>query len=329
MVGKKRSKSRITIALTCNASGSDKLPPLIIHTAENPRALQRVNKQSLGCQYYWNQKAWMNTPIMCDYLAFMDRHCASRKCILLMDNFSPHASGQEWLLENEGGLKNLTVRFFPANVTSLYQPLDQGIIRSCKAQYHRLFLRYCIDRWSIAQDPIKDINIRHAIQWVVEAWNVGVSIETIQHCWKHSTCINLLGIPESTVPESTGEAELIAELDTVARGVISLEDLLNPIDEIVGNEVEDVEELIVQAYNNLKIDVEVESEEEDSQEPRIGHSEGLELLDRLIKYEEQQEDINLESLRLVERWKRQVQKRGMDQKGRQRQATLQDTWNCS
>jgi hypothetical protein len=115
----------------------------------------------------------------------------------------------------------------------------------------------------------------------------------------------------------------------VARGVISLEDLLNPIDEIVGNEVEDVEELIVQVYNNLKINVEAESEEEDSQEPRIGHSKGLELLDRLIKYEEQQEDINLESLRLVERWKRQVQKRGMDQKGRQRQATLQDMWNCS
>ena len=135
-------------------------------------------------------------------------------------------------------------------------------------------------------------------------------------------------ILKSTIPK-TKEVELIAKLDIVARGVISLEDLLNPIDEIVGNEVEDVEELIVQAYNNLKINVEAESEEEDNQEPRIGHSEGLELLDRLIKYEEQQEDINLESLRLVERWKRQVQKRGMDQKGRQRQATLQDMWNCS
>jgi hypothetical protein len=75
----------------------------------------------------------MNTPIMCDYLAFIDRHYTSWKCILLIDNFSPHASGEEWLLENEGGLKNLIVRFFPVNVTSLYQLLDQGIIRSCKA----------------------------------------------------------------------------------------------------------------------------------------------------------------------------------------------------
>ena len=64
----------------------------------------------------------MNTPIMCDYLAFMDRYYASRgiKGLLLMDNFSPHAGGEEWLRENEGGLQHLEIDFFPANSTSKF-----------------------------------------------------------------------------------------------------------------------------------------------------------------------------------------------------------------
>jgi hypothetical protein len=267
----------------------------------------------------------MNTPIMCDFLAFMDRHCAGRKCVLLMDNFSPHFCAKEWLLENEGGLKNLEVEFFPPNVTSLYQPLDQGIIRSFKAQYHRLFLRYCIDKWSIGQDPIKSINIRHTIQWVVEAWKAGVSHQTIQNCWRHSTCIDLLEV----VVESTGEAELAAELDTVGREMLSIEDLLNPVDEVVGNSVEDAEELVLQAYNTA-VEVEVESEGEDNgQKPQVDHNKGLELINQLVEYEEGQEDINLDILRAAERWKRRIQERRLDKKGKQKQATLKDLWNRS
>lgn len=106
-------------------------------------------------------------------------------------------------------------------------------------------------------------------------------------------------ILKSTIPK-TKEVELIAKLDTVAKGVISLKDLLNPIDKVVRNEVKDAKELLLQAYNNLEVKVKAKSDEEDNQEPRIGHSKWLELLDKLIKYKEEQEDINLESLRLVE-----------------------------
>ncbi|CAB4474262.1 unnamed protein product [Rhizophagus irregularis] len=40
--GKKKSKKRVTILLTCNATGTEKLTPFFIHTSKNPRALKGI-----------------------------------------------------------------------------------------------------------------------------------------------------------------------------------------------------------------------------------------------------------------------------------------------
>ena len=48
----KQSKDRVTVLLTCNATGSEKLPLLFIHKSQNPRALKNINKSSLPVNYY-------------------------------------------------------------------------------------------------------------------------------------------------------------------------------------------------------------------------------------------------------------------------------------
>ena len=153
---------------------------------------------------------------MCDLLAFIDQHCTGQKFVLLIDNFSLHSCRVEQLVKNEGRLKNLKVIFFPPNVTLLYQPLDQGIIQSFKAEYRRQFLRYCNDKQSIGQDLIQSISIRHTVQWILEGWQVRVSKETIQNCQRHSTCVYL---PETT-PELTGELELVSKLELAGKGTV-------------------------------------------------------------------------------------------------------------
>ena len=45
------------------------------------------------------------------------------KIIFFIDNASPHAGPE---------LSNVLVKFYPANCTSIIQPLDQGIIKSFK-----------------------------------------------------------------------------------------------------------------------------------------------------------------------------------------------------
>jgi hypothetical protein len=52
--------------------------------------------------------------------------------MLLLDNFSAHNASKDWMNE-EGGLKNLEIIFFPPIVITAYQPLDQGIIPGFRA----------------------------------------------------------------------------------------------------------------------------------------------------------------------------------------------------
>ena len=58
----KKNEDRVTIMFTCNATGSDKLNPLIIGTAENPRCFRNFRKD-LYCDYYYNKKGWMNRKV--------------------------------------------------------------------------------------------------------------------------------------------------------------------------------------------------------------------------------------------------------------------------
>ena len=53
----KQSKDCVTVLLTCNATGSEKMSPLFIHKYENPRALKNINKNTLPVNYYWNSKS--------------------------------------------------------------------------------------------------------------------------------------------------------------------------------------------------------------------------------------------------------------------------------
>ena len=53
-----------------------------------------------------------------------------RSILMFMDNCSAHVAGVRDLT-----LSNVKVAFLPPSYTSVTQPLDQGIIRSFKAQY--------------------------------------------------------------------------------------------------------------------------------------------------------------------------------------------------
>jgi hypothetical protein len=65
-------------------------------------------------------------------------------------------------------LSNMNLVFLPPNVTSVVQPLDQGIIVSFKIQYKNKFLQWVSSQYDEA--TLKDLrkvmpNIRQAIMW--------------------------------------------------------------------------------------------------------------------------------------------------------------------
>ena len=68
-------------------------------------------------------------------------------------------------------LSNMTSVFLPPNVTSVVQPLDQGIIASFKIQYKKKLLRWVLSEYD--DTTLKDLrkvvpNIRQPITWSYE-----------------------------------------------------------------------------------------------------------------------------------------------------------------
>ena len=130
VVRTKQFKDCVTILLTCNSTGTEKLRPLFIHKYENSRVLKNISKNSLPVNYYWNKKSWMQVSIWNDYLKKLDSHMRvqNRNILLLVDNAPTHA-----LYENTN-LTNIVIEHLPPNTTSHLQPCDQGIINSFKVR---------------------------------------------------------------------------------------------------------------------------------------------------------------------------------------------------
>jgi len=140
--GHKQNKERLTLAVCCNADGSDKLPLLVIGKYENPRYFKNINRYSFGCKYRNNSKAWMIQVIFLEWLKRFDARMAGRNVLLIMDNCSAHIPLMQ--LASVVTLYNTTVFYLPSNTTLKIQPCDAGIIRSFKAYYRRRFNRLFI-----------------------------------------------------------------------------------------------------------------------------------------------------------------------------------------
>lgn len=175
--GIKTAKERITVLLGCSASG-EKLKPLVIGRAENPRCLKGVNKASLPVTYKFNRRAWMTASIFHDWLDHLNSKMKShgRHILLFLDNCGAHPHIQ---------LSNVKLQFLPPNTTSRLQPCDAGVIATFKSHYRKRLLRHLLaqmDDATQASDLAKSVNLLDAIRWVDQSW-FAVKPSTIVKCF--------------------------------------------------------------------------------------------------------------------------------------------------
>jgi hypothetical protein len=172
----------MTIALTCNSTGTDKLPPLFIRKWEQPQCFGGKYAHQLGYQYYHNKKAWMDQTIFLHWIQNWDSQLkhAKRKVLLLVNNFAGN-------VEPPNGLKQIDLQFLSPNLTLHVQPLDAGIIKTFKAHYCRQFMSHAIRNFnsSILIVKIYVIDQLSAMQLSCLSWNLTTKA-TITHCWNHT-----------------------------------------------------------------------------------------------------------------------------------------------
>jgi len=183
--GVKSDKTRMTIALTCNADGSEKRPLLFIGKSQRPRCFKGHSAEYHNYEYAYNTKAWMTTEIFQRWLKSLNSKLKeeSQNVLLLLDNFKGHSLPK-------GGVSNIRVKFFAPNLTSHVQPLDAGIIKCFKSYYRKKTILRSINLFTEELEkkertPMKDmfkVNQLVAMRISKKAWD-SLSTSTIANCW--------------------------------------------------------------------------------------------------------------------------------------------------
>lgn len=168
--GGKLSKERVTLLVGANMCGTGKRKLLVIGKSKNPQCFKNV--KTLPVKYANNQKSWITSDLWMNELNAWDAELCreKRKILLIVDNFAGHCAMPK--------LKNIRQEFFPPNVTSVLQPMDQGVIKSLKAHYRRKLVLNLLEK---GHDKFK-ISLLEAIRLIAESWNI-VSDKTIQNCF--------------------------------------------------------------------------------------------------------------------------------------------------
>ena len=300
--GTKKHKARITVHFCCNADGSHKLPIWFIGKSAHPRCFgaAKVNIAALDCIYKSNAAAWMISELMVLWLHWFSRLIGHRRVLLIMDNFSAHTLAVN-IIQQQNQLQNIVICWLPPNTTSKSQPLDQGIIQSFKSHYRKRWLSYMLDEFDSQRNPLQTMNVLKAIRWSIQAWQ-SVTPQTITHCWYHSTIIQR---PIQPLPDNA-EPLPIDELSTMIHRLIqqeriqqamSIENFLNPAEEVVIDSLDDLTEQIAIQYDPSS---DKESDEEEEILPRIPIQQAFAAIQSLKLFEEQQEDGKASFIRLFD-----------------------------
>ena len=156
---------------------------------------------------------------------------SERQVLLLMDNLSAHIAGTEV----EPPPSNIRIQWLPANSTSQYQPLDQGIINNFKFYYKKQWMAFMFHHYERRSDPITAITLYFALRWAVQAWNLNVTDQTIYKCFRKTKILpsqQSINLPESPLPDLQPLYQQIQDAASI-RDAINLSKFLNPDDEDV------------------------------------------------------------------------------------------------
>ena len=314
--GTKKSKDRITIALTSNADGSEKFTTWVIGKSENPRAFKKINRKNLRIMYRFNQSKWMTGLICEEYLRWLNNKMRGerRKVLLLMDNFSGHELAVQ-LVGGLQGLSNVRIAWLPPNTTSVWQPMDQGIIASFKLQYRKLWVAFMLREYEADRNPQKTVNLLRAVSWTRTAWESAVTKDTIKRCWVKSTLIkNPEGAAADELAEDSTEDCIVVDdgtdrIDLRAQiaqlpieNPLSLDEILNPEDETILDEEGDIFDAIVTAYCSNQADKEGESSDEEEEVEQVKDDTALRAIETVKLWKLQRGiDLDIKALDRVER----------------------------
>ena len=326
--GRKKAKDRITLNACSNASGTIKLPLHMIGKSQRPRCFKGVNMDLLPVKYCGQKNAWMTANLFREWFhhQFVP-HVRSKltllgekpTALLLLDNCSAHPDDKE-LISDDGAI---FTKFLPPNVTSLIQPMDQGILQTLKKRYKKKLLRQLIiedDMGGSVVDFLKGVNTKVVAEMAAEAWSE-IKQDTLRKSWQkiipvsplptvscgcaiwRGVRIRIRSDSEETEPD---KAEQRVREETDELEISTFQDMLKEIgfdtdsDTIAEWLSSDSADSGVQLFTDNEIcelvskssENEVQSDDDDSEEedqcPQVSNSEAIHMFEQCLTWLEQQ-----------------------------------------
>lgn len=323
-------KASITVIFACNVTGTRKLPLWIIGKAQKPRCFANTGARMENFLIVWqyNGEALMTGAMFEEYLRWFDDQMVGREVCLLIDEFSSHTTGVDFLHSvSPNGLLNTEIIILPTSSTFFSQPLEQGIVRSWKAHYRRRWLAFMCNEFDAGRDPMKSMNVLQAIRWVIAAWEYDVTPVNVRHCWIKSQILGPKYTPgiagwnnlvsddlkmfNDTMIQMEQQIQCLAEQKRI-KSAMDIATFVSPVGEVVDDSNEDVFESLVEIYTTGGVQRDHETDEEDMAVAPDAKEEALESLSRLRLYEEQQPDADMAVVLQLNKYEREIEKRAIE-----------------
>ena len=185
-----------------------------------------------------------------------------------MDNFSGHELAVQ-LVGGLQGLSNIRIAWLPPNTTSVWQPIDQGIIASFKLQYRRQWVTFMLREYEAGKNPQRTMNLLKAIQQTRVVQEQSVTTDYIKKCWQKSTIIQKPVVEEPTTEddEAAERTELQEQITQLPiKDALSLNEFLNPSNETILDKDDDIFVSVLDYYSIDTVGEELESSDEEVEE---------------------------------------------------------------
>ena len=303
--GRRRLKDRVTISVCANATGTIKLPLLLIGKAARPRCFAGVDMKNLPVVYKAQRNAWVNVAIFSEwfhehFVPHVQEKLTERgkepRALLVLDNCSAHPD-QDLLISRDGQVKAV---FLPPSVSALIQPMDQGVLESLKRCYRKSLLRDLLlsgEDLDVVQF-LKAVNLRTVVEKAAIAWAC-IGTDTIRRSWgklvQLPTSESSLTTEEETPATSQSDAVEIAGFLTDFQQMghdlteQDIRDWLWADSDDLGYEHLDDDSLVnhVAGSSNDEVDGDNESDDGDpseisTTEPAISHMDAMEMFDKCL-----------------------------------------------
>lgn len=200
--GRKINKERLSALLCANADGTHKLKSIIIGKSKLPKSVKK-DTSTLPVIYKSSKDVWFTRELFSEWffqnfvpevrdfqLNVLRFHEEDVRALLLLDNSPVHPS-TESLTSEDGRIKCI---FFPHNTSTLIQPMNQGVILSCKRLYRWKQLEESLvifeesddeqDKGEKGVSKIKFYNIKSAVFNWAKSWDEVKQI-TIANAWEN------------------------------------------------------------------------------------------------------------------------------------------------